>query len=1200
MAQMMLTAARAAIPLVGQAVTGALLNGFGRGRREGPRLPEFQLQTSTPGTSMPQVWGRVRLAGQVIWAARYQEHATTSRPGGKGTPEHVNHTCSLSFAVGLCAGEIAGIGRIWANGQVLDAGQYAWRLHTGSEDQLPDALIAAIEGEAAPAFRGTAYLVFEDLPLDAFGHRIPNLSVEVFRPGRADGLETQVQAVNLILGSGEFAYQTETVVQTLGPGRAEAENRLPGRAKSNLLSAIDELESDLPNCRSIQLVVSWFGTDLRCGQCEIRPGVESCDKQTRPVHWAVGGTDRETARLVSRVEGRPAYGGTPDDASIIAAIRALKARGFRVTLYPFILMDIAPGNGLPDPYGGGEQAVFPWRGRIRPVDDQADGRGIAAQIADFFGSARAAGFQRSDAATYSGPEDWRFNRFILHCAALARAAGGVDGFLIGSEMVALTSARAAAGFPAVDHLCALATEVRAVLGSGTRLSYAADWTEYSGVQDGAGEKIFHLDPLWAHPAIDAVAIDWYVPLGDWRDGPDHLDAAHAAGPHDRAYLASQVAGGEGWDWFYASPEDRAAQRRTPITDEIHGEAWVWRYKDLLNWWRHAHHDRPGGVRAAQPTDWVPQSKPIWLTEIGCPAVDRGANQPNVFVDPKSAESAFPYASRKVRDDLIQRRYIEAMLAHWARPENNPVSALYSGRMVPEDLIHVWTWDARPWPEFPARTDIWSDGVNWQFGHWLNGRAGLVPVADIVSELAEQAGLEPIDVSGVDDLVAGFVAQGGAAVRDTLEPLLGIFGLRLVDASSGPRLLGDGTGDGAVRIDDPAVASGGAADHQTEARHTEVRHRGALDRLDDVRLQFFDEARDYETGSARAGQGALTGRCQTWTLPLVAHDALARDLCRNRLDEARSEPEQAFVLAPKHLALEGGDPVAMGDYRGRIAEMDGGLARSVRLAPTPVRRSVTAAGLAGVASTQDATVSEPLLVLADLPTLPGEHQRQNGLVMTAACEPWPGPFTVEIDRAGGRSGAPRWEGRGQIDRPGVVGHLRDAVTPAPAGRWDCGSVLQVELASGTLSSLPGDAVLDGGNLLAVHTEEGGWDVLQFAQAVLVGDRRYQLRQLLWGQTGRVPNALAAGAPCFILDGSVAVLPVRAGEWGEDLRIRASRGARVRPEPVSARYTGGAGLQPPPVHLQRSRSTDGVVLRWQRSSTADPDDWNNGPALLSGFP
>jgi hypothetical protein len=31
-------------------------------------------------------------------------------------------------------------------------------------------------------------------------------------------------------------------------------------------------------------------------------------------------------------------------------------------------------------------------------------------------------------------------------------------------------------------------------------------------------------------------------------------------------------------------------------------------------------------------------------------------------------------------------------------------------------------DARPYPAFPARTDVWSDAGSWRLGHWLNGRA----------------------------------------------------------------------------------------------------------------------------------------------------------------------------------------------------------------------------------------------------------------------------------------------------------------------------------------------------------------------------------------------------------------------------------------------------------------------------------------------
>ena len=53
--------------------------------------------------------------------------------------------------------------------------------------------------------------------------------------------------------------------------------------------------------------------------------------------------------MVSQVDGRPAYGGTPSDAERHHLIAELKARGLKVTLYPFVMMDIPAGNTLPDP-----------------------------------------------------------------------------------------------------------------------------------------------------------------------------------------------------------------------------------------------------------------------------------------------------------------------------------------------------------------------------------------------------------------------------------------------------------------------------------------------------------------------------------------------------------------------------------------------------------------------------------------------------------------------------------------------------------------------------------------------------------------------------------------------------------------------------------------------------------------------------------
>jgi hypothetical protein len=184
---------------------------------------------------------------------------------------------------------------------------------------------------------------------------------------------------------------------------------------------------------------------------------------------------------------------------VVEAIRDLKARRLKVTLYPFVLMDIPAGNGLADPYGGTEQAAYPWRGRITAHPASAD-KSAAARV------------QVSTFVTRS--EGYR--RFVRHYATLAASAGGVDGFLLGSELKGLTTLRDEANaFPFVEALVSLAGEVRGILGGATAISYGADWSEYFGHQpaDGSGDVFFHLDPLWASPDVSASTTTFRWPTG---------------------------------------------------------------------------------------------------------------------------------------------------------------------------------------------------------------------------------------------------------------------------------------------------------------------------------------------------------------------------------------------------------------------------------------------------------------------------------------------------------------------------------------------------------------------------------------------------------------------------------------------------------------------------------------------------------------
>jgi len=342
-------------------------------------ISDLRIQTSTEGSPIPEGYGRFRIAGQAIWATRLRmevntETETVGGKGGGGAGTEVTTTTRLyfgNFAIGLCEGPIAGIGRVWADGKPLDLTGIVYRVHDGSTDQQPDPLIETKEGEA-PAYRGTAYVVFEDLALERFGNRIPQLEFEVFRrvaPPWGPAVEDRVQGMVLIPGAGEWVYAPDAVRKTSGfdDGDSSSENVNNQVGRSDWDVALDDLERTCPNVQSVLLVVAWFGTDLRAGDCEIKPGVEVSNKGNTPLSWAVHDRTRATAYLVSRdpvYPDRPVYGGTPSDQTVVQAIRDLKGRGYDVVLYPFILMDVPLGNSLPNPYGGTGQAAYPWRGRI--------------------------------------------------------------------------------------------------------------------------------------------------------------------------------------------------------------------------------------------------------------------------------------------------------------------------------------------------------------------------------------------------------------------------------------------------------------------------------------------------------------------------------------------------------------------------------------------------------------------------------------------------------------------------------------------------------------------------------------------------------------------------------------------------------------------------------------------------------------------
>lgn len=1163
--------------MAGYTIDSALINSTRH--IEGARLNSGRIVTAEEGSALPFIYGTARVSGTLIWATRFEEEATTERQGGKGGPKVTTYSYYGNAAYAIAEGEIAGIRRVWADGKELDLTEIEMRVYRGTQTQEPDPLIEAKQGAGnAPAYRGTAYVVFERFPLDDYGNRLPQFQFEVMRPVGATA--RNIRAVALIPGATEYGLMPTPVTDEPLRGQKRSLNRNVKRARSDWTASLDELQMLCPSLQHVAIIVPWFGNDLRAGHCAIRPGVTALSLRKVSSEWQVDGVTRADAHLISISGQGAAYGGTPSDASVIAAIRDAKARRLKVTLYPFLMMDVPAGNSLPSPYGGTGQPAYPWRGRItcHPAAGQPgspDKTAAAAEQVEAFVEG-----------------EWGYRRFLNHCADLALAAGGVDTFLIGSELRGLTRIRSdRETFPFVESLCTLAGEIRAKLGSGCHITYAADWSEYFGYQaeDGTGDLFFNLDALWSHPAIDAVGIDNYMPLSDWRDGdyaagnPDGF-----ATPYDLDGLTANIGAGEGFDWYYASDADRANRIRTPITDGLAGKPWVYRYKDIQSWWSNPHYNRIDDAEAAEPTAWVPQSKPIWFTELGCPAVDKGPNQPNVFPDPKSSENATPYFSNGARADIAMDRFLRAHERYWS--QHNPLSPVYGKPMLDRERIYIWAWDTRPFPEFPLGAHIWGDTPNWRLGHWLNGRISGVALDELIVAILKDFGLPEADCSGVEGYLSGFVISEPATARSVLEPLMSVFGIEGFEQGGRFIFTNSTRAVSAVGVDDLLVQP-----EQGEALSITLDDQGDLPSA--VEIYCNDPLRDFQVGGAsvrrNTGQGteslSLSGSMEPGQAKALAEAWIARRHAE-RCTASLALPWSAAALhVGDRLRLDVSD-AGTRDYV--ITSIEDGEMRRIQataVAPnivfgdygeTPVRPA-------------DSLVldAKPLFHLIDLPLWPGAEEPAGQFRIACHARPWRG---AAVFASPGDDG---FAGRGLVKRRAVMGELVAALPGAPSGRIIHGQSIHVALYAGELQSRSLTQVLNGANAGLLRAPNGEWEVFQFLDAEEVGPNEWRLSRLLRGQLGTERAALAekaADTPFILLDEAVVAAGLSPSEIGLELNWRVGTTGKPFTDEyydTAAMIGGLRGLRPlSPVHLRFQYQSNGdTIFRWVRRGRIDADNW-----------
>lgn len=1187
--------------VIDQRITGA-----GSEAAEIGKVERFRLTGASEGTPLTRAWGRVRLAGQVIWATRFRE-TVNRRGGGKGAPapKTTEFSYSVSLAIALCEGEIRRVGRVWADGNEIATNTLNMRVYKGQETQLADPKIEAVEGAGrAPAYRGIAYVVIEDLALSTFGNRVPQFTFEVIRGAQSattpavEELAATVPGVCMIPGTGEYSLATTPVHFAVAPGVNRPANVNMPTDQTDFALSLEQLVEEMPGVGAVSLVVSWFGDDLRCGQCSIRPKVEQKVMDGVGMPWRSGGILRAAAEEVPKEAGRSIYGGTPTDQSVIEAIQALKAAGQDVTFYPFILMDQLEGNSLVNPWTGTPgQPKLPWRGRITtslaPGVAGSPDRTAAAQtqVGAFIGTATPAHFSLSGTTvSYSGPAEWSYRRFILHNAMLCAAAGGVEAFCIGTEMRGLTQIRGAGdSFPAVDALIALAADVRSILGPSCKLTYAADWSEYFGYHID-NNVYFHLDPLWADSNVDFIGIDNYMPLSDWREGEVHADSGGRT-VHNPDYLMANVAGGEGYDWYYANEIDEAAQTRSPITDGAHDEPWVYRFKDLRNWWTCQHHPRINGIRQASPTAWVPQSKPFRFTEFGCAAIDKGTNQPNKFLDPKSSESALPKYSSGQRDDLLQMSYYTAMARFWRDPANNPTSLFYPGPMLDFDHSLAWAWDARPFPAFPVNQGLWDDGANFEAGHWLNGRSANQSLAAVVSEVCQEAGLADTATDQALGVVRGYGLTEITSARAILQPLLQAASVDAVERE-GTLMFLRRSGLGAIPLspEDFAELDEAAPSH-------EASRLGEAETQDQLRLIYLEAESDFAVRAVAASLPDASGEAVAQSeLPLALTNGEAAAMAERWLIEARlARDSLKLALPPSRRDIGAGSVIEVDGKRYRVdrCELTEKQAlEAIRIDPAVYRDPRIDPEATSWKPYQPPTPPYPLFL--DLPLLTGSEEPHVPHLAVAA-SPWPGQVALwsSPTEAGFTLNT-------TLDRPALIGVTETALARAQPGRWDRGPALRIHLGAGQLSSAEEMAVLAGGNALAIGDGTAGtWEVLQFATAVLVAPSTFEITMRLRGQLGTdaiMPEVWPVGSTVVLLDAALKQISLAQSARGLTRNYRigdAARGYDAAGVVARSAAFQGIGMRPYSVcHLRKAGQLGSdIALSWIRRTRIDGDNWQS---------
>lgn len=127
------------------------------------KISTFTVNTAEYGTAVPEIYGTTRIGGNIIYYDDFtaHEHKETHRAGkGGGKQTNITYTYSVATIIGLCEGQIAGVGRIWKDKEVYNypSEEVGLSLFDGASTQAPWSYVAQHHPNKSLPYNGLAYM----------------------------------------------------------------------------------------------------------------------------------------------------------------------------------------------------------------------------------------------------------------------------------------------------------------------------------------------------------------------------------------------------------------------------------------------------------------------------------------------------------------------------------------------------------------------------------------------------------------------------------------------------------------------------------------------------------------------------------------------------------------------------------------------------------------------------------------------------------------------------------------------------------------------------------------------------------------------------------------------------------------------------------------------------------------------------------